>query len=76
MVKVLFGTIEADIDDGNIVTRPAFFTEALQQAAEMEPKSGADPDQDLAIAERLSARFDGRIVEVGALLNGSPGEVN
>lgn len=76
MIKLLFGTTEAVIDDGNIVTRPAFFAETLRQAAEMEPKSGADPDQDLALAERLSARFDGRIVKVESLLNGSPGEIN
>lgn len=75
MVKLLFGTTEVDIDDGNIVTRSAFFAETLRQTAEMEPQSGADPDQDLALAERLAARLDGRIIEADDPPEAEPGVV-
>ena len=75
MVKLRFSTIEAEIDGGEITTRPAFFAETLQQAAEMEPASGADPDRDYALAERLAARFDGQIIEADDPPEAEPGVV-
>ena len=75
MVKLRFSTIEAEIDGGEITTRPAFFAQTLQQAAAMEPSSAADPDQDYALAERLAARLDGQIIEADDPPEAEPGVV-
>ena len=63
------------IEDGVITSDPSRLADAMRQAATMEPASGADPDQDYALASRLIARFNGQIIKADDPPETEPGVV-
>lgn len=76
MINLLFGETKAQINNGVITADQPSFAKTLYQAASMETQSGADPDRDYALAEKLAARLNGKIVDFSGLENGNAGEVN